>query len=301
MKSEVLPATGTSLLSRLATLPKVWIALLVFTLFSTAANATPPELVYVVAAGANGPQFGAVDLANGRFLPIGEPAPAELATLVWWKGSLLSLAVSDPYAGDLVRINPLDGAITVIGSTGLGYKAFSLAELGGKLYLTDFSGNLYTVDPHTGSATFLAATGMPADVQAPFTTNPNGTLNLCDQTLYSSGGSLYVTFDAFNIDPATLVIDKDPADTSVSPALYRINPSTGAATLVAPTYLQFGATVALGERFFAFRLSPTGFAGGGPIAFSEIYTLNLSTGQPQFLRTVDPAAGTIFGAAPVTP
>jgi hypothetical protein len=301
MKPALLLATRKLLLSTLATLPKVWLALLAFTLFSAAAHATPPSLVYVVTAGANGPQFGAVDIADGKFLPIGKPAPAELATLVWWKGSLLSLAVSDPYAGDLVQINPVDGEITVIGPTGLGYNAFSLAELKGKLYLTDFSGNLYTVDPQTGAATLFAATGMPSDPEAPFTTNPNGTLNLCDQTFYSRGGSLYVTFDAFNIDPATLVIDKDPSDPSVSPALYRINPSTGEATMVAPTYLQFGASIALGGKFYAFRLSPTGFAGGGPTAFSEIYTLDLSNGQPTFLRIVDPAAGTIFGAAPVIP
>ena len=301
MNFEELLSTGKPLLSRLATRAKVWTALLALALFSAAAHAAPPGLVYVVTVGAEGPQFGAVDLANGEYLPIGKPAPAELANLVWWKGSLLSLATSDPYAGDLVKINPFDGTVSVIGSTGLGYNAFSLAEVKGKLYLTDFENNLYTVDPHTGAAKLLAATGMPADPQTPFSTNPNGTVNLCDQAIYGLDGSLYATFDSFNIDPVTLVLDKDPADATVSPALYRINPSTGAATLVGPTYLQLGAAVALGGKFYAFRLSPTGFSDEGPIAFSELYTMDLSTGQLKFLRIVDTAAGIIFGAAPVIP
>ncbi len=287
------------ILPRLAALAKVFAALLALTLFTTAAHAARPQLVYVVTVGANGPQFGAVDIANGGFLPIGKPAPAQLADLVWWKGSLLSLAVSDPYAGDLVRINPADGKLTVIGSTGLGYSAFSIAAFGNKLYLTDFSGNLYTVDPKNGGATFLAATGIPPDSVPPFTTNSDGTLNLCDQSFYALGGSLYVTFDAFNIDPATLALDKSPSNASVSPALYRIDPTTGAASVVGPTYLQFGATVALDGKFYAFRLTPTGFAGGAPTAFNELYTLSVSTGEAQFLRVIDPEAGIIVGAAPV--
>ncbi len=290
-----------SILPRLAALPKIFAALLALTLLSTAAHAASPKLVYVITTGANGPQFGAIDIANGGFLPIGKPEPAQLADLVWWKGSLLSLAVSDPYAGDLVRINPIDGKLTVIGSTGLGYNAFSIAALGNKLYLTDISGNLYTVDPKNGGATFLAATGMPPDSVPPFTTNSDGTLNLCDQSFYAVGSSLYVTFDAFNIDPATLAVNENPSNISVSPALYRINPSTGAATVVGPTYLQFGATVEVGGKFYAFRLSPTGFAGGAPTAFNELYTLDVSTGAAQFLRVVDPSAGIVGGAAPVEP
>jgi hypothetical protein len=301
MKPEVLSATSKTVSSLFTALSRLWIALLALTLFSTAAHAAPPALVYVVTLGANGPQFGAVDLGSGRFLPIGKPEPAQLADLVWWKGQLLSLSLSDPYVGDLVRINPFSGAMTVIGSTGLGYNAFSLAESGGKLYLTDVTGNLYSVNPHTGGATLVAATGMPADPTVPFTSNSDGTLNLCDQSFYGVGGSLFVTFDAFNIDPATLVINKDPANPSVTPALYRINPSTGVATVVGPTYIQFGSTVALGGKLYAFRLSPTGFADGAPVAFSELYTLDVSTGQPTFLRFIDSDSGIIVGAAPVIP
>jgi hypothetical protein len=60
---------------------------------------------------------------------------------------LLSLATSAPLLGDLVKINPVTGEV---GATGLGSNAFSFAEAGRKLYLTDFSNNLYSVDPQTG-------------------------------------------------------------------------------------------------------------------------------------------------------
>jgi hypothetical protein len=43
----------------------------------------------------------------------------------------------------------------------------------------------------------------------------------------------------------------------------------------------------------------TGFAGGFPQAFSELVTLDLTTGKPSFITNIDLAAGTIFGAAPV--
>jgi hypothetical protein len=78
---------------------------------------------------------------------------------VWWNGSLLSLATSDPLLGYLVKINPATGEITAIGATGLGSNAFSFAKVGGKLYLTDFSNNLYSVDPQTGAATFIGQPG----------------------------------------------------------------------------------------------------------------------------------------------
>jgi hypothetical protein len=289
----------TVVLSKLTLLSQALIVLLAFTLSATAARAD--NFAYVVALSSNGPQFGAVELGTGRFVPIGKPEPVQLSNLVWWKGSLLSLAASDPHAGDLVRINPSNGKITVIGATGLGYNAFDLAEAGGKLYLTDFSNNFYSVDPHTGAATLIAATGMPPDPNTPFTSNPDGTFNLCDESLYSVGGNLFATFDSFNVDPVTLLVDKDLVDSTVSPALYRVDPSTGAATLIGPTNLQLGATIAVDGKFYAFRQSFTGFVDGFPQAFSELVSLDLTTGKATFLRIVDPDAGVIFGAAPVVP
>jgi hypothetical protein len=58
---------------------------------------------------------------------------------------------------------------------------FDLAGVNGKLYLTDFSNNLYSVNPNTGTATMIGPTGMPPDPHVPFTVNPDGTINLCDE------------------------------------------------------------------------------------------------------------------------
>src|SRR5215471_5558561 len=139
---------------------------LLLSLFNLSASAAP--LVYVVTASQ---QFGTVDLANGHFQPIGNGTPDGLSNLVWWHGSLLSLATTGTDAGDLVKINPATGEETVIGQTGLGFNAFDLAKVRGRLYLTDFSNNLYSVDAGSGVATPTSATGMPPDPTIPFTTN----------------------------------------------------------------------------------------------------------------------------------
>ena len=182
----------------------------------------------------------------------------------------------------------------VIGSTGLGYNAFSLAGVGGELYATDFSNNLYAVNPATGAATLMGATGMPPDPSIPFTINPDGTWNLCDETLYGVGGKLYASFDCFTIDPNTLAIK-----TVVAPNLYQIDPSTGPATLVGPTSLNLGASVEVGSNFYAFHIVPTGWSPYGPVNQSELFNLNLADGSTSYAGSIDPAAGAIFGAAPV--
>jgi hypothetical protein len=253
---------------------------------ATTANAAPA--VYVVTANN---QFGVVDLASGSFRAIGAPTPEGQSNLVWGSsGSLFSFT----YSGNLETINPSTGATTVIGATGLSHNAFDLAGVNGKLYATDFSNNLYSVDSHTGAATLIGATGMPPDPSIPFTINPDGTWNLCDESLYGVGGKLYATFDAFTIDPTTLAIK-----TKVAPDLYWIDPSRGLATLVGPTSLNLGASVEVGSNFYAFRLVPIGFDPiYGPISRSELDTLNLADGGTAFAANIDPSAGAIFGAAP---
>jgi hypothetical protein len=252
---------------------------------ATAASAAP--VVYVV----NGnDQFGTVDLASGAFRAIGAPTPEGQANLVWApNGSLFSLT----YSGNLETINPATGVTAVIGRTGLGFNAFDLAGVGGKLYATDFSNNLYSVNPNTGAATLIGATGMPPDPTIPFTINPDGTWNLCDETLYGVSRKLYATFDSFRIDPNTLAIK-----TVVPPNLYWIDPSTGVATLIGPTSLNLGASVGVSSNFYAFRIVPTGWTPFGPLNRSELDTLNLTNGGTAFAGNIDPSAGAIFGVAP---
>jgi hypothetical protein len=254
--------------------------------------------VYVVTVGPNGPQFGTVNLGNGAFTAIAS-TPAPMSNLVWWNGSLLSLSTSDPFPGFLVKINPENGEISVIGATGLGSFAFDLAEVRGQLYLTDFNNDIYSVDPQTGAATRIGATGMPADPTQPFSTNPDGTFNLADESFYGVGGKLYATFDSFNVDETTLVIDGNPADATVSPALYRIDPFSGVAILVGPTNLFLSASVEVRGKFYAFKGVITGFAGGFPEGYNELAMLDLATGKVTFIRNIDVNAGVIFGAAPM--
>lgn len=263
-------------------------AVLLLSLILLVAGASAQNLVYVVDFNS---QFGAVNLSTGAFKPIGAPTPEPLANLVWGHdGSLLSLSAS----GNLDKINPLTGETTVIGQTGLGYNAFDLAAVRGKLYATDFSNNIYSVDPQTGASTLMRATGMPPDPQVPFSQNSDGTINLCDETLYAWHGKLYATFDSFKVDPNTLIITP-----WVNPALYEIDPSTGEAELIGPTRLGLGATVAKDGKFYAIESEIVGWNQYGPIAQNQLYTLDLRTGATEYVRDLDSSEGAIFGATPV--
>ena len=260
------------------------IPVVLLALVSFAATASADSDVYVVTIFQ---QFGTVDLTTGSFQPIGAGIPDPVSNLVPApNGQLFSLDVAN---GNLVSINPANGATTVVGPTGVGAFGFDLAEAGGKLYMTDLSNNLYTVNPSTGAETLIGATGMPADPAFPGTMNPDGTINLCDETLYGVGNKLYATFDSFKLDPATLNITG-----VVPPDLWQINPSTGVATLIGPTSMMLGASVDVGGTFYAFHLTPTPTG-----QVNQLYTLDLSNGDTTFVRDIDPSASGIVGAAPV--
>lgn len=201
--------------------------------------------------------------------------------------------------GSLAKINPAKGEETVIGATGLSFNAFDLAKVRGQLYLTDFSNNLYSVDPLTGIATPTASTDMPPDPNIPLTFNSDGTFNLCDEGLYGIAETLYATFDSYAIDPTqtppTIV------HRYVSPHVYKVDPLTGATTVLAETDWQLSAIVEAGGKVYAFKAVIDGFdwSVGVPIAHAELDTLNLKTGKTKKIADIDHTLGPVFGAVPV--
>jgi hypothetical protein len=258
--------------------------------FVTAANA---DSVYVITLNldTNDQQFGTVDLATGAFQQIRSGPGGEYRGLVpASNGSFLSLG----FDGNLTSINPATGATTVIGPTGFSdcstpsspcgpRSAGVLAELGGVLYATDFSQNLYRVNPASGAATLIGPTGIPAvPFSSHFTSNPDGTANVMSATLFAANGNLYATFDADRLDPASGAIT--PVITN---NLYQIDPSTGRTTTVAPTTESLSAIVQVNGAVYAFS-----------VGTQQLLNLNLANGGTSFIADVGGATRYVEGAAP---
>ncbi|HTS36085.1 MAG TPA: hypothetical protein VMH04_10460 [Candidatus Solibacter sp.] len=272
-------------------------------LLAVSASAAPN--VYVVTLSQ---QFGTVDLATGQFTPIGSPTPDGMSNLVWWNGSLISLATTGANAGYLVKIDPATGGETVLRAITynrqpLGFNAFDLAKVGGALYVTDFSNNLYAVDFATGAARPVGhsggTTGLRPDPNIPFTFNSDGTFNLCDEGLYGFDGKLYASFDSFAIDPNHTPPTR--AHEYMSPYVWQIDPRTGAATFAANTDWQVSAIVGSDGQFYAFEavFDSFDFNYNVPIGHAELVKLDLRTGKTSKVADIVPNPGPIFGAAPI--
>ncbi len=257
-----------------------------------AATASADSIVYVVNGSPSGAgQFGTVNLATGAFTQISDMPEGSQGLVPWTNGTLLTLG----FSGNFYSINPSTGIATLIGPTGFAdcaappaspcgpHGSNSLAAVGGQIYATDFSNNLYKVNPTTGAATLIGPTGIPALPFTPATFNPDGTFNAYDEALFGANGNLYATFDAFILDFSTFT------NTAViDPNLYQIDPITGLATLIGPTDLNLGAATDVNGTVYAFN-----------DATSQVVTLNLANGQTTFVTGFDPSAGIITGAAPV--
>ncbi len=234
------------------------------------ASASADSLVYVTSYNpyTDTGKFGTMNPTTGAFTQIGPTTPDPLGGLV--QGSNGYIGIS--FTGNLDSVNRATGAISVIGATGLGTSALDTAELNGTVYETDFSNNLYRVNTTTGTASLVGRTGIP-----PAPTNP---ADLIDEAFFSAGGKLYATFDAFNASTMVLVDD---------PELYRINPTTGVATLVGPTALHLDAAVDVNGTVYGFTSANT------------VLSLDLATGNTGFVANYDPAAFFVTGAAVATP
>jgi hypothetical protein len=247
-------------------------------------------LVYVITGS---PQFGAVDLHSGTFLPIGPSLPAEVGGgLVQGPGkALLTLG----FSGNLVAIDPVTGITSVVGRTGLGdcttpaspcgpHSANGIGRLDEAFYATDFANNLYSLNPKSGTAKLIGLTGIPALPFSPLSVNPDGSRNVFNETLFTARGKLYANFAAAVRPPG------GPPVVVIPPAIWEINPKTGHAKWIAPTELGLTSIVNVNETIYAFS-----------VRTGQVVILDVSTGQTSSVSELDPAAGLIGGATPARP
>ena len=240
-------------------------------------------------------QFGTVDVSTGHFTPISSIDPTAtggglLGLVSGPSGSLLSM----DFNGNLDAIRPSTGALSPIGSTGLGINAFALGSFGSQIFATAYSNKLYRVNPTTGHATLVGPTGIPSDHEYPFTVNPDGSIELCDESLTDVNGVLYATYDEFAVGSDGHTINP-PGDPSNAPALYRIDPSTGKATFIAPTSGQITSTFSSDGNLYGFRgnlNSPNSYIDPA----GSINKIDVSTGALTLVSSVDDFGGGIPGA-----
>jgi hypothetical protein len=247
-------------------------------------------LVYVITGS---PQFGAVDLHSGKFLPIGPALPPEVGGgLVQGPGkTLLTLG----FSGNLVSIDPVTGISSVVGHTGLGdcttpaslcgpNSANGIGRFDGAFYATDFANNLYSLNPKSGAARLIGLTGIPALPFSPLSVNQDGSQNVFNETLFSTRGKLYANF------AAAVRPQGGPPVIVIPPAIWEIDPTTGHAKWIAPTELGLTSIVNVKETLYAFS-----------VRTGHVVILDVNTGQTSAVSELDPAAGLIGGATPAHP
>jgi len=248
------------------------------------------SLVYVITGS---PQFGAVDLHSGTFLPIGPSLPPEVGGgLVQGPGkTLLTLG----FSGNLVSIDPVTGIASVVGPTGLGdcttpnspcgpNSANGIGRLEGDFYATDFANNLYSLNPKSGATRLIGHTGIPEVPFSPLSVNPDGSQNVLNETLFTACGRLYANF------AAAVRPQGRPPHIVVDPAIWEIDPKTGQAKWIAPTELGLTSIVNVKETIYAFS-----------VRTGQVVILDVSTGQTSAVSELDPTAGLIGGATPARP
>ncbi len=248
------------------------------------------SILYVLTGppGASDELFGTFDTATGAFRQIGPGTEGSTGLVSGPNGQLISLG----FSGSLNSIDPVTGATTRIGPTGLSdcsdpisspcgpKSANALGSVGGQIYATDFDNRLYQINAVTGAATLIGPTGIPALPFTPITTNPDNTLNAYDESIFGANGNLYATFDAI-----TVSLDTFTLSVVIPPNLYRINPKTGATTLIGVTDLGLSTVAAANGVYYAFNAGT-----------NQVVTLDLVTGRTSGVIDFDPSIGIVTGA-----
>jgi hypothetical protein len=164
------------------------------------AMAVTPAAMYgstaYVAGGAG--EWGTINLSTGQFNLLGTSS-SDLNGVV--------VTSADKYLGydalnDLVSVNPLNGALTLIGSGGVVLDAIAIESNGSLFGFSRNTSDLYSINPNTGATAVIGSTGLAANGGA--------------DSFTSNGTSLFLTYETG----------------TASANLYTVNAGTGAATLV---------------------------------------------------------------------
>jgi hypothetical protein len=148
-------------------------------------------------AGAAG-EWGTMNLSTGQFTLLGTSS-SDLNGVV--------VTSTEKYLGydalnDLVSVNPLNGALTLIGSGGVVLDAIAIESNGSLFGFSRNTSDLYSINPNTGATTVIGSTGLAT--------------NGGDDSFTSNGTGLFLTYETG----------------TASANLYTVNAATGAATLV---------------------------------------------------------------------
>ena len=185
-------------------------AVAVFSAHSLRAN----NIAYL---GVNNGDFGTLDLGTGNSTILGNSGQT-LAGLAVSNAKLYATSYHVA-AGSLFTVNPANGSLTTVGSSGITYDDFGSTTSG--LFAVDTSANLYSVNQATGVATLVGSTGLSFGTWRGLSNNSS--------TLYFADGA----------------------------SLYTLNTATGAATLIGSTGgPQFGAMLMEGGILYGGENTP---------------------------------------------
>jgi hypothetical protein len=237
---------------------------------------------------------------------------------------------TDASGGNLLRIDRLTGAGTIVGPLGIGVvPALAVDPTTGVMYAGTGGGAplIFTVDPATGAATFVGDTGLGFAAFGSLDFRADGTLfaavnivgdggsgsdflatidkatgratlvgsfGACGAFSCSLEGMEGIAFDASGRLWGTL----SARGAAGTPGLYRIDPATGRATLVAPIPALPGASPSGGVVSLQFACDGTLYGGSATgIARGDggrLVTIDPLTGATAFVGT---ASATQFGTS----
>ena len=205
-------------------------------------------------------RFGPIDSSTGAFTEVSTLPIAQSAGIAYDNGTLYAQNMQS----ELITIDPVSGAASIIGSSGLQLSSVGFAGGLNGLFEVDYMSNLYSINPNTGAATLVGATGLMVN---------NGGW---DTSLSDSGTSLYFT----------------AGGAGATDQLYQINPTTGIATDLGST----GVTGIAGSAIVSGNLDLFQYnAGTNHIYSAPLGLTDFTTGPVLATQIVD--GGTMLGTS----